>query len=101
MNMSLPASDVNISPKRDNSGMHESVFKNRFRDGRCAAGQGHQRHELRLQIGGEARVRIGCNIHWTRAIIGRDCHLVLINLNIDKLAPWRKTTPPDVQVAYF
>ena len=34
--------------------MHEAVFENRLGDSRDAARAGHQRHELRLEIGREA-----------------------------------------------
>ena len=43
--------------------MHEAVFEDRLGDMRGAPGAGHQRHQLRLQIGGKARERRGRHRH--------------------------------------
>ena len=42
--------------------VHEAVLEDRFADMRDALGARHQRHELRLQVGREARERFGRNI---------------------------------------
>ena len=42
--------------------MHEAVLEDGLGDARGALGAGHQRHELRLQVGGKARERRGRHI---------------------------------------
>ena len=42
--------------------VHEAVLEDRLGDARGALGAGHQRHELRLQVGREARERRGRDV---------------------------------------
>ena len=48
-------------------GVHEAVFENRLDDDGDAFGLGHQRHVLRLQVGGEAGIFLGGHIHGAQA----------------------------------
>jgi hypothetical protein len=43
--------------------MHEAVLEDGLADDALALGQGHQGHELRLQVGGEARIDAGLDVH--------------------------------------
>ena len=42
--------------------VHEAVLEDRLGDHRGAAGRGHQRHHLRLQVGREAGIRLGHHV---------------------------------------
>ena len=42
--------------------MHEAVLEDRLGDLRLAVRHGHQAHELRLQVGREARERLGRDV---------------------------------------
>ena len=54
--------------------MHEAVFKDGFDDGRGALGDGIQRHELRLHVGGESGERRGADADsaWAPALYKPD-----------------------------
>ena len=53
--------DVGAEP-RELLHVHEAVLEDRLADLRLAVGPRHQRHELRLQVGGEAGERLGRDI---------------------------------------
>ena len=58
--------------------MHEAVFEDRLGDVRDAGRARHQRHELRLQVGREAREGIGDDIDRLDAgAIAHDAHAVV------------------------
>ena len=48
--------------------VHEPVFEDGFADARGAVRPGHEGHELRLQVGGKPRKRVGRNIDGLDAI---------------------------------
>ena len=53
--------------------MHEAAFEHRLADG-CGAGRdGHQGHELRLQVGGKAGIRFGSHVNGLQGA-GADHH---------------------------
>src|SRR5688572_28039568 len=47
--------------------MHEAVLEDRLADDGGALGLGGQRHELGLEIGGEARIRLGLDLDWSKS----------------------------------
>lgn len=58
--------------------MHETVFEDGLGDMRDAGRTGHQRHELRLQVGREAREGIGDDIDRSDAgAVALDAHAVV------------------------
>jgi len=60
----LPAFHANIrAHARQFLGVHKSVLENRLRNDRDSPGLRHQRHELSLQIGGEAGMFLRNHVH--------------------------------------
>ena len=58
------------------SGVHKAVFKDRFADEGGALGNAVERHELRLHVGRESRVRVGTHINRLAARRRLECNLM-------------------------
>ncbi len=54
--------DVRAQPRQFRH-VHEAVFKDGLADDAFALGRCHQGHELGLQVGGEARIGVGLEVH--------------------------------------
>ena len=50
--------------------MHEPVLENRFGDHRGSVGNSQQRHDLRLKVGREARIRFGQHVDSREPLVG-------------------------------
>ncbi len=63
MDAGLAAADTDIGTEATQfRHVHEAVFENRFLDRALPRGQGHQRHELRLQVGSKAGIDVSGHI---------------------------------------
>ncbi len=65
--------------------MHEAVLEDVFMDDALALGRRHQGHELRLQVGGEARIDLGRDVDRLQPLrrVATDDQAVLRRFDLD------------------